>query len=83
MTAGPDETRLRVMLSLHEVQAVARSVVVHRLEGVDNQVDHHLLNLHSIAPKERQRLGELRLDRGADLNSLTVSENDRVAERFI
>ena len=41
------------------------------------------MNLHPIAPKERQGLGELRLDRGADLNDLTPRENDRVADRFI
>ena len=49
--------------------ATAVTVAAHRLDGVDDQVDHHLLNLHPIAPEERQGLGELRLDRGADLTA--------------
>src|SRR5262249_57222484 len=63
--------------------APAVTVAAHRMDGVDDQVDHHLLNLHPIAPKERQGLGELRLDRRADLDDLTPSENYRVADRFI
>ena len=60
--------------------APAVTVAAHRL---DDQVVDHLLNLHPIAPKERQKPGELRLNRDADLNDLTSTENDRGVDRFI
>src|SRR5215471_19719863 len=80
----PDTNAVRLVGFRADQQfAPAVTVATHRLDGVDDQVDHHLLNLHPIPPKERQGLGELRLDRGADLNDLTPRENDRVADRFI
>src|SRR6516165_5629966 len=80
----PDAHAFRLVGFRADTQfAPAVTVAAHRLDGVDDQVDHHLLNLHPVAPTERQGLGELRLDRGADLDDLTPSENDRVADRFI
>src|SRR6516165_8804299 len=80
----PDAHAFRLVGFRTDLQfAPAVTVAAHRLDGVDDQVDQHLLDLHPIAPKERQGLDELRLDRGAGPNDFTPSENDRVADRFI
>src|SRR6516162_559264 len=55
----PDAHAFRLVGFRIDLQfAPAVTVAAHRLDGVNDQVDHHLLNLHPIAPKERQGLGE-------------------------
>ena len=51
----------------------------HRLDGIDDQVEDHLLQLHPIALNERQALRQLRLHRDAVLRRFAAGQLDHLA----
>ena len=55
----------------------------HRFDGVDDQVEDHLLQLDSISLNERQALRELRLHRDAVLHHFASGQGNDLEDRFV
>jgi hypothetical protein len=63
--------------------AVAVLNATHRLDGIDDQVQHHLLKSHPIALDARQLARQLRTHRDAGLDRLAAGQGGHLQDRRI
>ena len=58
-------------------------ILAHGLDGVEDQVEDHLLQFDPVSLNQRQALGEFRLHRDAVLRRFATGELDNLADRCI
>src|SRR5580698_5615723 len=63
--------------------ALSRVHLAHRLDGVDDQVEYHLLQLYPVALNRRQSIDQLQRDIDTMLVRFSAHERDQLANRRV
>ena len=80
LTRTPFEASAAVLISNSRVPSLS---AVHRFDGVDDQVEDHLLQLDPVRMNERQALRELRPHPDAVLHHFAAGQGDDLNDRLV